>query len=263
MDSIGDFVLVIVHSLAHIKVDDLTDDANPLFLRQFYKALKVVCQDMFFSRTHNKPSTASLIGTGSTNNRAALEEALRGVKSPDVKQNVIGELVDLKVDGPTRTDFSTQVMSERLQGFENFTGNARLRQYLASKGGYLASSNFLGDRLRELKGLKAEVPKRPAPIGRPALPLHAPKDVIDSQLVELQTEWDNMSDHLAQVLLQESQLKEATKKLAAEGYPQMDKLNSAREKLISVSLRKEDLMKRLADTEVKISKKEAELKHKK
>lgn len=53
-----------------------------------------------------------------------------------------------------------QVMSERLQGFENFTGNARLRQYLASKGGYLASSNFLGDRLRELKGLAAEIPKR-------------------------------------------------------------------------------------------------------
>lgn len=41
MDSIGDFVLVIVHSLAHIKVDDLTDDANPMFLRQFYKVGQV------------------------------------------------------------------------------------------------------------------------------------------------------------------------------------------------------------------------------
>lgn len=37
MESIGDFVLVILHCLAHIKMDDLTDDSNPLFLRNFYK----------------------------------------------------------------------------------------------------------------------------------------------------------------------------------------------------------------------------------
>ena len=37
MESIGDFILVILHCLAHIKVDDLKDDANPLFLRNFYK----------------------------------------------------------------------------------------------------------------------------------------------------------------------------------------------------------------------------------
>ena len=37
MDSIGEFVVVILHSLAHIKVGDLTDDGNTLFLREFYR----------------------------------------------------------------------------------------------------------------------------------------------------------------------------------------------------------------------------------
>ena len=37
MQSVGDFIVVIMHCLAHIKVDDLINDNNPLFLREFYK----------------------------------------------------------------------------------------------------------------------------------------------------------------------------------------------------------------------------------
>lgn len=37
LESIGEFVMVLLHSLSHLKIDDLTDDANPMFLRQFYK----------------------------------------------------------------------------------------------------------------------------------------------------------------------------------------------------------------------------------
>lgn len=37
MDSVGDFVVLMMHCLAHIKVDDLVDDNNVLFLREFYK----------------------------------------------------------------------------------------------------------------------------------------------------------------------------------------------------------------------------------
>ena len=38
MDSVGDFVILIMHCLAHIKVDDLCDDNNVPYLREFYKA---------------------------------------------------------------------------------------------------------------------------------------------------------------------------------------------------------------------------------
>lgn len=37
MQSVGDFVVVIMHCLAHIKVGDLINDSNTLFLREFYK----------------------------------------------------------------------------------------------------------------------------------------------------------------------------------------------------------------------------------
>ncbi len=36
LESIGEFVLVVLHCLAHLKCRDITDDNNPLFLREFY-----------------------------------------------------------------------------------------------------------------------------------------------------------------------------------------------------------------------------------
>ena len=41
MDSVGDFIVLLIHCLAHIKVGDLTDDGNVLFLREFYKVSTV------------------------------------------------------------------------------------------------------------------------------------------------------------------------------------------------------------------------------
>ena len=37
METVGEFVLVVMHCMAHIKVVELTDDYNPHFLREFYK----------------------------------------------------------------------------------------------------------------------------------------------------------------------------------------------------------------------------------
>lgn len=37
METVGEFVLVVIHCLSHVKIDDLTDDYNPDFLREFYK----------------------------------------------------------------------------------------------------------------------------------------------------------------------------------------------------------------------------------
>ena len=37
MESVGDFIVLVLHCMGHIKIDDLTDDNNPLFLREFYK----------------------------------------------------------------------------------------------------------------------------------------------------------------------------------------------------------------------------------
>ena len=37
LESIGEFILVIVHCLSHITINDLSDDSQPMFLRYFYK----------------------------------------------------------------------------------------------------------------------------------------------------------------------------------------------------------------------------------
>lgn len=55
---------------------------------------------MFFSRAHNNPSPQT---------RLALEQALGTVKKQEDKMAVVGDLVDMRVDGPTRIDFSEQV----------------------------------------------------------------------------------------------------------------------------------------------------------
>ena len=75
-----------------------------------FQCLKVVCQDMFFSRSKSSPTSMSVIGQPTANSRPALEQALAPLaKKADDRTNVIGELVDMKVDGPIRTEFSPQV----------------------------------------------------------------------------------------------------------------------------------------------------------
>ena len=72
------------------------------------QALRVCCQDMFFSRSRNTPSAQSLLSTQS-DTRPVLQETLTGLKHAEDKMNVIGELIDLKVDTPTGADYSSQV----------------------------------------------------------------------------------------------------------------------------------------------------------
>ena len=37
LESVGEFVVVIMHCLSHIRIGDLANDSNPLFLREFYQ----------------------------------------------------------------------------------------------------------------------------------------------------------------------------------------------------------------------------------
>ncbi len=37
LESVGEFLLVIAHCMAHVKTGDLTNDSDPSFMREFYK----------------------------------------------------------------------------------------------------------------------------------------------------------------------------------------------------------------------------------
>lgn len=49
LDSVGDFILVLIHTLAHIKVGCFSDDGNSSFIKEFYDALSLCLKELFFS----------------------------------------------------------------------------------------------------------------------------------------------------------------------------------------------------------------------
>lgn len=50
--SVGSFVLLLIHCLAHIAAKDLHQDSSPAFLRSFYKVF-VMCTGLFASANCN------------------------------------------------------------------------------------------------------------------------------------------------------------------------------------------------------------------
>ncbi|KAH3750553.1 hypothetical protein DPMN_185080 [Dreissena polymorpha] len=269
IDSIGEFVVLILHSMAHVKCGEMTDDGNAQFLRVFYKCLKVVCQDMFFSRTKSTPTTRhvteQVTGQQSTNGRPALEQALAPLtKKMEDRTNTVGELVDMKVETPGRAEFSPQQINRRMYGYENMSSTARLRQYLESKGGYLATSDFIANRMNELRGSGPLVTSKPSHHRKPPPPppIVTQRDVVDTQLVEFQTTNDALNEELADVLKMEAGLREGIRHMEQDSS-QANLVREASEELEKQLVRKNDLLKRIATIEADISKKEKELRAKK
>lgn len=94
-----------------------------------------------------------------------------------------------------------QSMSQRLYGCESLASNARLRQFLSSKGGFLATSDFVSSRMSELKGGNTPpVTPRRSPRRSMAVPsMKTPPSVSDTQLMELEARNDQLNADLAQV----------------------------------------------------------------
>lgn len=95
-------------------------------------------------------------------------------------------------------------MSQRLYGCESLASNARLRQFLSSKGGFLATSDFVSSRMSELKGGNTlpVTPRRSMAVPS----MRTPPSVSDTQLMELEARNDQLNADLAQVNKQTSLL---------------------------------------------------------
>jgi len=77
LSSSGDFGLIVVHALSHIKANanDLSNDNDPRFLAEFYKNLKILSQDLYKKSAVNSkpaPGLGSLgpLSAGSPTNRS-------------------------------------------------------------------------------------------------------------------------------------------------------------------------------------------------
>ena len=162
LESVGEFVLVLVHTLSHVHVDDLTDDYDPNFVKEFYRALCVVCNDLFFARYKRSTAlnsammafpedTLQLEETG----KHVLEAVFGDAHTEMDRQNVIDELLDTKLVRSSRntsTAFNQEAMFQRLTRYTDFVVSSKLR-------------GFLGDmeekvRTARLQGTDTEIDKR-------------------------------------------------------------------------------------------------------
>ena len=161
LDNVGEFVLVLAHTLAHIKVNDLRDDTNPQFLREFYRCLAVCCDDLFFSRYRRSQTLerARAAGLEETADRSILDGLYGNAHTEADKTNVVESLLDVKLSRGTLTDgahFTPELLFSRMSTYAGFTENAKLRQYLGLVEEKIAAdgegtSAYINKRLDELE----------------------------------------------------------------------------------------------------------------
>jgi len=121
LSSSGDFGLVAIHALSHIKVNpsDMSDDSNPQFTAEFYTNLRILSQDLYKrsaaagSLTGNAPVVSSpLDRRGASHLRRSTSTGRRpSISSSGSRRS------------PAQADyFSTQTMHERIKQYAQVGG---------------------------------------------------------------------------------------------------------------------------------------------
>lgn len=137
LDNVGEFILVLVHTLSHIKIGGFSDDSDPSFIREFYRALSICCSDLFLSR-YRHSSTLSLVDRhreeDSTRNPAqVLESLFNSAHRISEKLAIIDEVLDTRVMTSidlNGTEFSHKNIMQRLSGYSEFQVGSKLRAFL-------------------------------------------------------------------------------------------------------------------------------------
>uniref|UniRef100_UPI00398E5B47 uncharacterized protein n=1 Tax=Pristiophorus japonicus TaxID=55135 RepID=UPI00398E5B47 len=104
--SVGDFCLLLVHCLAHLTADELSDDSNPQFLKLFHQALKALFKDMFFTRLRIPPALHAHEPRALT-----WDNLFRKELYPETYTDAISDLLDVKLKDPKVLAF----LAEHLQ----------------------------------------------------------------------------------------------------------------------------------------------------
>jgi hypothetical protein len=151
LETAGELAVALVHVLAHVHSGSMANDSDPKFMREFHRALRVLCDEIFFLRAKRSAETGSGVGDSGGEGRAFVEGLFkRAGKNVDSRNAVVDELVELNVygadggDGEGRNaesglsmDLAARLLSknslvERAKEFTQFEGGARLMAYLES-----------------------------------------------------------------------------------------------------------------------------------
>ena len=113
LENVGEFILVLVHTLAHIQVGNFNNDADPEFVNEFYRCLSICCNDLFLSRYHD--SSLWL-------NERDDSEIVTGSKV----KILTGDLLDARL----LVDTDSRGTTNKLQRYSEFKFGSKLRAFL-------------------------------------------------------------------------------------------------------------------------------------
>lgn len=162
LENVGEFVLVLIHCLAHLKAQDLRNDTEPLFVKEFHRCLAVVCNDLFFSRYRR-----SCISASQNDDRDNVTDLLNANNShSSIRSDVVGDLLDVKLlRGSSKhgEHFSQNGLVERLSKYSNFALSNKIQDLLGNTEDKCEQAHIQGtdiyieDRLQELQGFPRPV----------------------------------------------------------------------------------------------------------
>lgn len=154
LSSIGEFVMVLVHCLAHIKAGDLRDDSSAEFTREFHHALTALCDDLFFARYKWSSTTAAALKErGAVTSdldaaaRAVLHELFGSRVDEAAKTELIDDLLEVTVrhdTDPRGVHFNKDRLMERLAKYGNLSLSSQLEQFLSDLEGKVDSAAAAG-----------------------------------------------------------------------------------------------------------------------
>jgi len=266
MDSVGDFVVLLIHCLAHIKSGDMCDDNNVNFMKEFYKGMRICCQDMFFSRARSSAhdnQLKSIPSTGNTSMGKPLEHAFKLMKQPSTKLNAMKELVDVKVSDPVNHDYTSEGVTERISKHNTFVDNAKLRAYLRSVGAFdnIDNTNKFTPSIHLTKIKMVDNRRKSAanqlPTRSSRISILSPTQLLDNQLEEIHGKIDNLNNELTNILKTTFELNKSLKTSEANGSSN-EFIERKMKQKEDYNLRKDNIMKKLKLLENELQRKEKE-----
>ena len=133
LENVGEFVLVLIHTLSHIKSGSLCNDWEPAFVREFYHALSVCCSELFFARYRNSSRFSPANNSGASSTLNLLKVAFGEAETSSERLTIVDEVLDTRVmmgvdvEGKT---FTHERIMERLKKYSQFSAGSELRSFL-------------------------------------------------------------------------------------------------------------------------------------
>ncbi|XP_075460490.1 uncharacterized protein LOC142497073 isoform X2 [Ascaphus truei] len=137
LQSVGSFILLLVHCVSHIASEDLNDDLNPFFLRIFYQAVKVCFSDGFFTRFQ--------MSTIPQNNGSGLKihnVLLKGEPFSEKSADLLSKLFSLKLKPSTGKPSSSEPLKDSKEMLSQHNIETLLRSKQAARKREFFSHNF-------------------------------------------------------------------------------------------------------------------------